>query len=284
MGTNSLVDSRIDLAQGLEWRATVEVEAPAHVSVNRPGLEDLLKRTLVTAFRGSSRVAVVGDGHRVAGLAEWKPDLFVPAEAYDGQAPGQAEVLAFGTDESTLTRAASTARRLGLARLSVVAERDRRAEVEPFDLSGTRSCLRAAGLALASIERVLWAAPGGDIPSAASRAERIATETGALLLRCVLVDDPRAVELLEEAILELQRQLDVYAQLAVDHAATREVERVRTERLRELETELQQLRGLDLAAEVERLRAELELIQATRLWRLGARWWRLKARFRRRTG
>ena len=73
-------------------------------------------------------------------------------------------------------------------------------------------------------------------------------------------------------------------QLAVDHAATREVERVRAERLRELETQLQRLRGLDLAAEVERLRAELELIQATRLWRLGSRWWRLKARFQRGAG
>ena len=91
-------------------------------------------------------------------------------------------------------------------------------------------------------------------------------------------------ELLEEQVLRLQHQLDVYAQLAVDHAATREVERVRGERLRELETELQRLRGLDLAAEVERLRAELELIQATRLWRLGSRWWRLKARFQRGAG
>ena len=95
---------------------------------------------------------------------------------------------------------------------------------------------------------------------------------------------PEAIARLEEAVERLQRQVDVYAQLAVDHAATREVERVRAERLRELETELQRLRGLDLAAEVERLRAELELIQATRLWRLGARWWRLKARSRRRTG
>ncbi len=227
-----------------------------------------LERVLESAFAVAGPVALVGPDDRVAELAGWRTDLFVTTDA--GSAAG---VFALTADEATLRRAADVAREAGTGRVFVLA-----GALPPAGV------LRSAGLALEGWDRILWQSPPEGPAAAVSRAERLEAETCEVLLRCVRRDDPEAVARLEEAVERLQRQLDVYAQLAVDHAATREVERVRAERLRELETQLQRLRGLDLAAEVERLRAELELIQATRLWRLGSRWWRLKARFQRGAG
>jgi hypothetical protein len=82
---------------------------------------------------------------------------------------------------------------------------------------------------------------------------------------------------LEGALLDARRQLDVYAEIAVEHSATREVERLRAERLEKLEG-LVGTNAYELSAEVQRLQAELGALQSTRVWRTGQAWWRFRDR------
>jgi hypothetical protein len=137
---------------------------------------------------------------------------------------------------------------------------------------GALERIHRAGLAVAGLERVLWRAPGQA--SGGSRLERLDAETRSTLAHCVRTDDPRSVAALEEAVLELCRRLDVAAQLQLEHARTRDVERERALRLERLE----KLVDTNWVEEAERLRSELDALTSTRLVRLGERYWRLRDR------
>jgi hypothetical protein len=240
------------------------------------GLEEALERLLGSAFSGAGRVALVGPPGDVTRLEAAQPDRFVAAERLDVSPPSSCEVLALGVDAETLGRARDIARAPGSGRLFVLADGPAGPNV--------RERLHAAGLALAGLERLFWQQPQAGVSPGGSRAERLAAETRSILYRCVLDDDERALGELETAAESLQRQLDVLAQVEVDHARTREVERERAERLEELEELVDRLGGQSLLDEVERLRAEIESMRATRVWRTGARWWALRDRVRGRPG
>jgi hypothetical protein len=235
-------------------------------------LEETLERLLGNAFSGRGRVALVGASEDVARLEAAQPDRFVAAERLEASPPPSCEVLALGLDAETLGRAREVARAPGFGRLFVLADGPGGPDV--------RDRLHAAGLALAGLERLFWQRPPAGAPPGGSRAERLAAETRSILYRCVLDDDARAVGELEAAVQSLQRQLDLLAQVEVDHARTREAERARAERLDELEELIDHLGGQSLLDEVERLRAEIKAMRATRVWRMGTRWWALRDRVR----
>lgn len=233
---------------------------------------EALPRVLANAFAGTSQVVLAGPDDEVARLAAAFSGGFIPVEELDDQAPEPSVVLALGIDAETLEEASSAARRLG-SRVYVL--------VESGEPAGVRDRLRAGGLAVAEVERLLWRPPQNP-SEVGSRAERLEAETEAVLLHCVLADDPDAVAQLGDVIARLREELAVRAQLEVDHAATREAERARADRLRDLEESFERLGGIALLPEVERLRAEIEAMRATRIWRLGAAWWRLRDRILRR--
>ena len=104
------------------------------------------------------------------------------------------------------------------------------------------------------------------------------------MLRCVLLDAPDAPIRLEEELVLLARQGELLAQLQVDHARTRDVERERSERLARLERMVDEEEAERLAGEVERLSGELDAIQATRIWRMGQCYWRVRGKVRGGTG
>jgi hypothetical protein len=237
------------------------------------------QRALAAAFAGTGRVSLVGGGERAARLAAARPERFVLAEGISGGPAGRCKVLALALDEETLALARDLARSAGARGAFVLVDRD--ADSTPPDGVAVRERLRAAGLVVSGTERILWQTRAGGVPAAVSRAERLEAETRLLLLRCVLADDPRALDELEQAVADLQRRLDLAAQVEVDHARTREAERARAQRLQELEEAALRIGSADLLGEVERLRAEIQSMRATRVWRLGARWWRFRDRLRR---
>jgi hypothetical protein len=226
-----------------------------------------LTNVVAAAFGGVTRVAVVG-GDGGSDLPAARPDLFVAAEGLSGPTPDGCEVLAANLELSTLRRAVDTARAAGVNRVFVLTA----------SADGSGESLHEAGLALAGVDRLAFRSPADGATPAGSRAARLEAETEAVLLRCVLADDPAAVAALENEVLRLRGELEVRAQLEVDHAATREAERARADRLRDLEEAFERLGGVALVPEVERLHAELEAMRATRIWRLGVRWWRLRDR------
>ena len=199
-------------------------------------------------------VAVVGDADRASALRLARPDRFVDeTDAVD-------EVLVLGADAGGFGAWGRPRPDPGLNRLTVVQEGS--------EAGSDLEALHAAGLSLAGSQPLRWQSSSNGRPPAGPRAERLAAETRAVLLRCVLADDPRSVGELEQAVLRLQREVDSLSQLAVDHAATRETERIRGERLEKLE----RLAGKDAAElgdEVKRLQGELDRLQATRIWRMG---------------
>jgi hypothetical protein len=247
-------------------------------------LDQALEEALARSLGAAGRVALVGPAEAVSRLAAARPDRYVAGRASRGGS-GSWAVVALGADEAFLAEARETARELGERGLFVLVERG--ADGAAGGLSPLsaelRERLRAGGLALAGAERVLFERPPAEALRASTRSERLDAETRSLLLRCVLADDPGAVAELEEAVASLQRRVDVLAQLAVEHARTREAERERAERLAELER-MFEAEALPVAEELERLRSEVEGIQSTRLWRVGQRWWRLRARARRALG
>jgi hypothetical protein len=97
----------------------------------------------------------------------------------------------------------------------------------------------------------------------------------------VLRDAPDAVVKLEEEVVRLVRERELLAQLQLDHARTRDVERERSERMARLERLVDDQEVERLVAEVERLNGQLDAIQATRIWRMGQSYWRLRDRVRR---
>jgi hypothetical protein len=242
-------------------------------------LELVVERALQAALAGESLVALVGGGERAARLVAARPERFVLAEGSSGSSPERCRVLALAPDEETLTRARELARSVGARGAFVLV--DREAPSAPSDGVALRERLRAAGLVACGAERIMWRTPGTGIPPGGSRAERLEAETRLLLFRCALADDSRALDELEQAVADLQQRLDLAAQIEVDHARTREAERARAQRLQELEEAALRIGTADLLGEVERLRAEIESMRATRVWRLGARWWRFRDRLRR---
>lgn len=189
--------------------------------------------------------------------------------------PAQATV-ATGLGGESLREAVADARARGLSEIVVVAGRDELAPGGPF-ADGLRGRLHEAGLVLLGVERLLWK---DGAHAASSRRERIEAETRAAVLRCALRDAPDVALRLEEEIVRLVRERELLAQLQLDHARTRDVERERSERM----TRLQQLVDDEevgrLVAEVERLNGQLDEIQATRIWRAGQSWWRFRDRLR----
>jgi hypothetical protein len=95
-----------------------------------------------------------------------------------------------------------------------------------------------------------------------------------VLLHCVRTDDPASIAALEAAVLDLGRRMDVVAQLQLEHARTRDVERERLLRLERLE----KLVDTSWVEEAERLRSELDSLTSTKLVKLGERYWRLRDR------
>lgn len=184
--------------------------------------------------------------------------------------------LAPGLGDEALQAAVADARARGLSEVAVVAERDALGADGPF-AEPIRQRLHDAGLVLLGVERLLWE-DGEHV--AASRRERIEAETRVAVLRCALRDAPDVDVRLEEELVRLVRQLELLAQLQVDHARTRDVERERSERLARLERLVDDEEAERLAVEVERLSGELDAIQATRIWRLGQGYWRFRDRVR----
>ena len=225
-----------------------------------------LSKVLAAAFAGTTRVVVFG-GDRSLDLQAVRPDLFVVPGGLSAPALDGCEVLAADLESSTLQRAVDAARAAGRARVFVLASAE-----------GDGEALRAAGLALAGAERLLFRSQADGAAPAGSHAERVEAEVEAVLMHCVLVDNPTAVSQLSAEIARLRAELEVRAQLELDHAATREAERARSERLSEVEESLERVAGIELLPEVERLRAEIEAMRATRIWRLGSAWWRLRDR------
>jgi hypothetical protein len=226
-----------------------------------------LASVLATALGGATRVAVVGEDR---GLPRASQGLFVSSEGLPRSDLDGCEILATDSETATLERSADLARTAGRNRLFVLVESE----------DGASEALRAAGLGVSSADRLLFRAPDGSPVGA--RAERLDAETEAVLLTCLLMDDPASVARLEEEVARLRAELEVRAQLEVDHAATREAERARAARLLELEETLARVPNIDLFPEVERLRAEIAEMRATRVWRLGSAWWRLRDRILRR--
>jgi hypothetical protein len=231
-----------------------------------------VERALEARLRDQGLFIVLGGGELRDALLDRHPDVFVARDA----APGSGLVLAVGLGEDTLAEARATAQELGIHTVAVAV--DSGATGEPIRAATVRECVRKAGFVLAELERLLFR-PGPGTPGD-TRLERIDHETRLALARCVLADDPRAVGELADAIASLQRELDLQRQLELDHARTREMERVRAERLRGLEARLDDYGDRGLGAEIERLRAEIEAMRQTRVWRLGNRWWSFKSRFR----
>lgn len=178
--------------------------------------------------------------------------------------------------DEALRAAVTDAMARGLSEVAVVAERDALGPGGPF-AEPIRQRLHDAGLVLLGVERLLWEA--GD-HAASSRRERIEAETRVAVLRCALREAPDADLRLEEELVRLAREIELLAQLQVDHARTRDVERERSDRLARLERLVDDEAAERLAVEVERLNGELDAIQATRIWRLGQGYWRLRARVR----
>jgi hypothetical protein len=244
----------------------------AHEREATSSLDGALEQVLAGAFAGAGRVVLVGEADEVARLEATRPARFVRPEAVERSAPEPYEVLALASDDETLARAVRLARDIEAGRVFVL--------LEGGALEGAGESLHRAGLALAGAERIFWARAEDGPRPAGSRAERLAAETRAILVRGVLTDHPGAVTELEEAIARLQAELDVRAQLEVDHARTREAERHRAERLQQLERVAAVTTAAELESEVVRLRGELEQLQATRIWRVGQRYWRLRDRVR----
>jgi hypothetical protein len=237
------------------------------------GESEAVENALAARLAGGERYVVVGEGGELsAGLLARHPELFAPRDA----APVGAGVLALGLDEETLAAAGATARELGGHIVLVAVDRqDAGGSISEPEI---RERVRHAGLVLAVLERLLWQQREGVAPD--TRLRRIDQETRLALARCVLPDDPRSLSELERVISDLQCELDLQRQLQVEHAATREAERVREGRLQELEARLDHYGDRSLAPEVERLQAEIAAMHATRVWRLGNRWWELKRRLR----
>lgn len=231
-----------------------------------------VERAVATRLRGGGQYVVLGESDLAIALLARHSDLFATREA----AAASAGVLALGLDAETLAAASSTARELGRHVVLVVIDNERTGQ--PVSEPAIREQVRSAGLILAGLERLLWRQADGA--AADTRLKRIDRETQLAIGRCVLADDPRAISELEAALSDLQRELDLQRQLQVEHAASREAERVREERLRELEARFDDYGGRGQGAEVERLRAEIAAMKATRAWRLGSRWWDIKKRLR----
>jgi hypothetical protein len=184
--------------------------------------------------------------------------------------------VAMDAGPEALRAAVDDANARGLSEVAVVAGRDALGPDGPF-AEGLRHRLHEAGLVLLGVERLLW--EDGE-HAASSRRERIEAETRVSVLRCALRDAPDAVLRLEEELVRLVRQIELLAQLQVDHARTRDVERERSERLARLERLVDDEEAERLAVEVERLSGELDAIQATRIWRVGQGYWRFRDRVR----
>jgi hypothetical protein len=183
-------------------------------------------------------------------------------------------VLVRGVDEATLRQAVVVAGERGTSEVTILALRDSFPEGGP--LSGSlRERLHVTGLVLLRVERLLFGEADG---AAATRVERIEAETKAALLRCLVESAGDTPRRLEEEIVRLSRQTELLAQLDVDHARTRDVERERSERLARLQKLVDEKEVERLVAEVERLNGELEALQSTRIWRLGQAYWRFRGR------
>jgi hypothetical protein len=95
-----------------------------------------------------------------------------------------------------------------------------------------------------------------------------------------LRDAPDVARKLEDEVVRLVRERELLAQLQLDHARTRDVERERSEQLARLRRLVDDEEVERLAAEVERLNGQLDEIQATRIWRMGQGYWRFRDRVR----
>lgn len=184
--------------------------------------------------------------------------------------------VASGVDGESLRAAAADARARGLGEVAVVAARESLGPDGPFG-AALRERLHEAGLVLLGVERLLWQ---DGAQAAPSRRERIEAETKAAVLRCALQDAPDVARLLEDEVVRLVRERELLAQLQLDHARTRDVERERSERMARLEQLVDDDEVARLVAEVERLNGQLDAIQATRIWRMGQGYWRLRDRVR----
>lgn len=179
-------------------------------------------------------------------------------------------------DDESVRAAVADAGSRGLSEVAVVARHDVLGPEGPF-AEALRVRLHDAGLVLLGVERLLWE---DGTHAASSRKERIEAETRVAVLRCVLRDAPDAALRLEEEVVRLARERELLAQLQLDHARTRDVERERSERLARLQQLVDDEEVGRLVAEVERLNGELDAIQATRIWRVGQNYWRLRGRVR----
>ena len=240
-----------------------------------PEVDATAERVLDAAFP-EGPVGLVGGGERAGRLIALRPERY---RSLDGvaTAPDTCTVVALDAAEATLRQARDAARALGAHSVCVLFDVDE----ELVDRSAIRERLHREGLAVAGTNRLLWKRVDRVSPPSGTRAERLEAETRIALFRCVLADDPRALGELEAALEQSQRELDLYRQLEVDHARTREAEREREARLQELETRMQLVGDVGLGSEVERLTKEIETMRATRVWRLGERWWSAKERLRR---
>jgi hypothetical protein len=184
--------------------------------------------------------------------------------------------LASGLDAESLRAAVADARARGLGEVAVVAEGGALGRDGPFS-EPLRGRLHEAGLVLLGVERLLWE---DGAHAASSRRERIEAETRAAVLRCALRDSPEVARKLEDEVVRLVRERELLAQLQLDHARTRDVERERSEQLARLRRLVDDEEVERLAAEVERLNGQLDEIQATRIWRMGQGYWRFRDRVR----
>jgi hypothetical protein len=184
--------------------------------------------------------------------------------------------VASGIDAESLRAAVADATARGLSEVAVLAERGALGPDGPFS-EPVRGRLHEAGLVLLGVERLLWA---DGVSAASSRRERVEAETRAAVLRCALRDAPDVARKLEEEVVRLVRERELLAQLQLDHARTRDVERERSERMDRLQRLVDDEEVGRLVAEVERLNGQLDEIQATRIWRMGQGYWRFRERVR----
>jgi hypothetical protein len=187
--------------------------------------------------------------------------------------PGRT-VLVDGLDEGAIREGVAAASDRGSGEVAILVRRSALGTSGPL-AEELRERLHAAGLVLLRVERLLWGEPDG---AAATRIERIEAETQAALLRCLVASDGDTPTRLEAEIVQLTREKELLAQLDVDHARTRDVERERSEQLTRLQTLVDEKEVDRLTSEVERLNGELDALQATRIWRLGQFYWRLRRR------